>query len=234
MSQRFYKFTCAKYGISSLRDRRLKKTTIDELNDPFDHYAIDTTDSDMSFAVTAMVAEHKRDIGIICLSRNWNNLLMWSHYADKHKGVCLGFDIPDGSYLDVRYQPNLLQRHELTDNPEDFANRMLSAKHESWSYEQEVRVFVDLNDPPDEDGRWWIEFNPELQLREVIIGVQCSDKDANEVCEVLKGYPDQIKCTLAYMRSDAFLLARDKTAHSFRPSERQAMLNRINEHRKEK
>ncbi|MBT2912543.1 DUF2971 domain-containing protein [Vibrio anguillarum] len=31
-------------------------------------------------------------IGILCLSRNPNSLLMWSHYADEYKGVVVEFD----------------------------------------------------------------------------------------------------------------------------------------------
>lgn len=49
------------------------------------------------------------------------------------------------------------------------ARSVLSIKHESWSYEQEVRVFLNLKDPPDEKGLNWIEFGPILVLREVII-----------------------------------------------------------------
>ncbi len=29
--------------------------------------------------------------GILCLSKNYKHTLMWSHYAAKHTGVCLGF-----------------------------------------------------------------------------------------------------------------------------------------------
>ena len=31
--------------------------------------------------------------GITCFSRDNANILMWSHYANNHSGVCLGFDI---------------------------------------------------------------------------------------------------------------------------------------------
>jgi hypothetical protein len=230
MSKRVYKFISAEYGIQNLKARRLKVATVDGLNDPFDHYAIDTTDPRIAYAVTATIAEFKRDSGLICFSRNWDNLLLWSHYAESHTGLCLGFDIPDraGFYMDVHYQPNLLQISDLLASPLDlvknldFAGRLLSTKHESWSYEQEVRVFVGINEPPDEKGLFWVPFGPNLQLREVIVGVQCRAERAGEVREALKGYPDQIECAWAYMRSDAFLLVRDKTAHAnvFRPSER--------------
>jgi len=32
-------------------------------------------------------------IGVSCFSQEEDNLLMWSHYADKHKGLCLKFDM---------------------------------------------------------------------------------------------------------------------------------------------
>lgn len=222
MSKRVYKFVSAQYGISDLRERRLKLSTIDDLNDPFDLYSIDTTDPRIAHAVTTSVAEFKRSIGLLCFSKNWDNLLLWSHYATSHTGLCLGFDIPDHSSLDVHYQPNLLKISNVKDIGPDLAYRLLSTKHESWKYEQEVRLFVGINDPPDEKGLLWVEFQPDLQLREVIVGAQCRAEDANAVCEVLKGYPGPIECTWAYMRSDAFLLVRDKTAHTnvFRPSER--------------
>ncbi|MBB5317629.1 DUF2971 domain-containing protein [Tunturibacter empetritectus] len=61
---------------------------------------------------------------------------------------------------DVLYQQNLLQIQRPEDLNFDLANRLLRTKHESWSYEQEVRMFVDLNDPPDAKGLKWIEFGP--------------------------------------------------------------------------
>ena len=226
MSKRVYKFISAKHGISDLKDRRLKLSTIDDLNDPFDLYAIDTTDPQMAYAVTKSVAQLKENTGLLCFSRNWDILLLWSHYAASHTGLCLGFDISDHTedsvYMDVHYQPNLLKICDVKDVNFDLANRLLRIKHESWSYEQEVRIFVGITDHPDEKGLFWVQFSPDLQLREVIVGAQCRAEDADTVCEVLKGYPEQIECKWAYMRSDAFLLVRDKTAHAnvFRPSER--------------
>jgi DUF2971 family protein len=225
MSKRVYKFISAGFGIADLKDRRLKLSTIDDLNDPFDLYAIDTTAPQIAYAVTMLVAQIKEDTGLLCFSRNWDNLLLWSHYAASHTGLCLGFDIldhPPEARMYVQYQPRLLKISDVKNVPLDLAKRLLSTKRESWSYEQEVRMFVGITDRPDEMGLFWFQFGPDLQLREVIIGAQCRAEHAAEVCEVLKGYPDQIDCTWAYMRSDAFLLVRDKTAHAdvFRPSER--------------
>lgn len=30
-------------------------------------------------------------VGVLCVTEKWDNFLMWSHYADHHRGVCVGF-----------------------------------------------------------------------------------------------------------------------------------------------
>src|SRR5690606_19700292 len=35
------------------------------------------------------------DKGIVCLAERLNCPLMWSHYGDQHKGVCIGYSVPD-------------------------------------------------------------------------------------------------------------------------------------------
>ena len=45
------------------------------------------------------------EMGLLCFSRNWTHPLLWSHYASKHEGICLGFDLKRGSELqEVQYE----------------------------------------------------------------------------------------------------------------------------------
>jgi Protein of unknown function (DUF2971) len=219
MSKRIYKFMSAQYGLSNLEKRRLKVSTIDDdLNDPFDLASIDLTDPIIENAIAALIPGWRGKNGLLCFSRNWDNLLLWSHYGASHTGLCLGFDIPDGppgdAYdIDVHYQPNLLQINGPDDVNFDLVTRLLRTKHESWSYEQEVRLFIGINDPPDANGLWWYDFGPKLELKEVIAGVQCVPRDLQALADILKGYGNTVKCSWAYMRKDAFLLVR----HDFSP-----------------
>jgi len=213
MRKRVYKFTKAQHGISSLAEKRLKLTTIDGLNDPFDLCPLDTADPAISEAAEAITSELWKATGILCFSRNWDNLLLWSHYGDSHRGVCLGFDINEGvsglNYqTDVLYQPNLLQIRCREDVNEDLASRLGRTKHESWSYEQEVRMFVHLNDPPDGKNLNWINFGAELVLKEVIIGATCDPRTGNKIAAAAECYGNAVKCWWAGMRTDAFLLVK--------------------------
>jgi hypothetical protein len=208
MSKRVYKFMSVEYGISNLRDGRLKLSTINDLNDPFDLVAVNTTNPQIRKMIELHVQEFRAKNGILCFSRNWDNLLLWSHYGAAHTGICLAFDLPDEYCLDVHYQPNVLQIKHPEEVDEDLVMRMLRTKHESWSYEQEVRLFVQINDPPDAAGLLWSEIGSIVELKEVIIGTQCSPAMSEKVIEALKRYGDSVKRYWAGMRLDAFLLVR--------------------------
>lgn len=217
MTKRVYKFMKAEHAIGSLQKKRLKLSTIEDLNDPFDLCPLDTSHSQIAAALDALTAPFKETRAVLCFSRNWDNLLLWSHYGDSHKGVCLGFDIVGGAEgadydMDVHYQPNLLEIRTSADVKYELTNRFLRTKHESWSYEQEVRMFADLKDPPDADGRHWIDFNPQLQLREVIIGAQCHPAVSRAVQHAASPFGDTMTLRWAGMRSDAFLLTKQDQA----------------------
>lgn len=213
MRKRVYKFMAASHGIGTLEKKRLKLTKLEELNDPFDLCPLDTSDPAIFEVANAYSSQFWKTKAILCFSRNWDNLLLWSHYGASHSGICLGFDIVEGepgiNYdTDVLYQPNLLQIRSPQDMNIDIASRLPRTKHESWSYEQEVRMFLDLKDPPDTEGLNWVELGSLLLLKEVIIGAQCDPIDSKTVEEALKPYGDTVECWWAGMRSDAFLLVK--------------------------
>src|SRR6185437_6477137 len=83
-------------------------------------------------------------LGILCLSAKCNDLLMWSHYANGHRGLCLEFEASDytpffGAALPVKYRDD-----RPTFDPDGTQwQRVESAvltKSKGWSYEEEWRV----------------------------------------------------------------------------------------------
>jgi hypothetical protein len=209
MPKRLYKFTKAEFALFALQGQRLKISTLDDLNDPFDQCAVDTTDPGVAAFVEQYLLRFRRNNGILCFSRNWDNLLLWSHYGDSHAGICLGFDIPDNSAheMEVHYQPNVIQIKSTEEIDEYSIQKLLRTKHESWSYEQESRMIIGVNDPPDANHPHFIEFGPQLKLREVIFGVNCLPKYFEPAVALMECFPD-ISCSWAYMQPTSFLLVR--------------------------
>ena len=53
-------------------------------------------------------------------SRSWHNPVQWSHYASKHTGICLGFDVPDEHLGEVTYsRTRLLVESERFRDPRE-------------------------------------------------------------------------------------------------------------------
>jgi hypothetical protein len=174
---RLYHLISAEYGLMALRKRRLRASRLTALNDPFELIGVDVSDPDVRRAMHAYKDKISITKGIHCFSRSWSNPVLWSHYADRHRGICLGFDVDDELTIRVTYERERLNPAELwkgnEEQQQDFMQRILSTKFSHWSYESEVRVFVELAAPDQDTGFHFTDFSPRLALREVIVGGEC-------------------------------------------------------------
>jgi len=91
---RVYYLTGAQYGLSDLALRRVKIARFADLNDPFELLAVDLRDPALRRAFQETKEQINADKGLICVSRYWENPLIWGHYAEKHTGLALGLESP--------------------------------------------------------------------------------------------------------------------------------------------
>jgi len=99
------------------------------------------------------------DSRVLCVSEKNDNLVMWSHYADEHKGVCLRLncikeiDNVLNAARKVTYQdefpffPTLDEyvKNLTGEHPIDFSELLYEipyVKHMGWEYEDEWRVHI--------------------------------------------------------------------------------------------
>ena len=90
---------------------------------------------------------------------------MWAHYADDHKGLCLGFDVSESMAKKVDYPP---EPHTVTAINKEFAERLWFTKYVHWQYEEEVRIYASIDKK--EGDFYFKHFDDTLVLREIIIG----------------------------------------------------------------
>ncbi|WP_461426173.1 DUF2971 domain-containing protein [Gymnodinialimonas sp.] len=110
--------------------------------------------------------------GVICFCKSWGNPVMWSHYAEYHSGLALGFDIDDRFLNRVKYiknRRNLPISSDLSANTRVISNA-LKTKFKHWEYEQEYRRITELGEPDEVNGLYFLPFKGHMILREVIIG----------------------------------------------------------------
>lgn len=149
----------------------MKISRLDDLNDPFELWAIAQSDSRVRKALRETKEQKARDCGLLCFSLAWHNPVLWSHYADRHRGIALGFDVDEGILKPVLYRKTrpILKAVDLT-----IAESMLFTKFYDWNYEHEARIFTALNDQDPQTGLYFADFNDQLTLREVIAGPACA------------------------------------------------------------
>lgn len=87
------------------------------------------------------------ELGVLCLSEVPNNILMWSHYADGHKGFCLQFENTDIRAQKVKYSESYPVINYLLTPEEDQRELTLLTKTIHWSYEKEWRI-IEYQHPP--------------------------------------------------------------------------------------
>lgn len=109
--------------------------------------------------------------GIFCLAGLATCPLMWSHYGDQHRGICIGYSVPPGAAVHkVSYGGSrLIQASKvaamLAGN--DGARRqvddaVLLRKASPWRYEREWRLI----------GPQGLQFST-LEMEELIFGIKC-------------------------------------------------------------
>lgn len=92
---------------------------------------------------------------ILCFSENWNNIQMWSHYADNHKGVVVEVDPAmflntQSQLIKVRYVQNYPSISDVLNafkaGHMAVVNLVASRKQSGWDYESEWRLIVHHDD----------------------------------------------------------------------------------------
>lgn len=90
----------------------------------------------------------KKRFGITCFSQTDIELLMWGHYANSHKGICIEYDEEKINKCKivkayVSYVESLLRIKVFTKEALEKAGiAMMFMKSKRWEYEQEVRAIA--------------------------------------------------------------------------------------------
>lgn len=148
---------------------------------------------------------------VCAFSSDEKNILMWSHYAKDHKGICVGFiNTSEGIKISddclsalhtIRFiNPKIVMYTDIIHGKstinsitnEEIEKRVFS-KATDWSYEKEYRVaLLDV----------FILKNPiricTSEISEIIFGLNASEKLINKVREIVKTYPDNGRSTTLY------------------------------------
>ncbi len=141
--------------------------------------------------------------GLFCMSSDPANILMWSHYAQNHEGVCIGYELNEESYkkyaklVEVNYSTN---GDKPVLDPSDFSDtelaieKIFTSKYGDWVYEKEWR-FIHSSELASSKKGLLVEA-PGAVAR-VIIGLK-TDPDYINKLEKIVGKEKLFKSSYAY------------------------------------
>jgi len=144
--RRLFYFTKAdKWLKINLQARQLKISQFSKCDDLFDLASYSLENQDIRKKQKQWVEQIESQRGLICFPSTWRHPLMWAHYTDHGKGVCLVFDVIMSDLQEATYLPKRAKNCGQFPNPRDHCFReFCSTKANYWFYENEVRLFVDL------------------------------------------------------------------------------------------
>ena len=151
--------------------------------------------------------------GIVSLAERDDCPLMWSHYGDQHRGICLGYSVPEkskGAVQRVAYDGDRLVKASdvgaMLDGDDEARARVDAAimlrKAESWSYEREWRLI----------GRRGTEGSP-LELEEIIFGMMCKESAKYTIMKALEKRAGAVRFYEMREQRGTFSLRKDELAY---------------------
>ena len=130
----------------------------------------------------------REDTGMICFSTCRDDILMWSHYAGRHNGICIEFRLAQESHTDffgnvheVHYEDQLPTVNLYAQASPEKVNAFIFTKATHWSYEQEWRMVV-----PDAKKRSRVVGLPPGIISAVYLGCQISTENRAAILDRIR------------------------------------------------
>lgn len=220
-----------KYLLEGLVNSTIYCASPNKLNDPFD-CRVNITDA-VSHAILKLPDDKKKilvkvvslvgyidrlqadtsNVAVFSGSTVVDDPLLWAHYADEHRGLCLAYDFPE-SFLDnpdeilgvapVEYGDNPLtewiiqnapiKKDDMSDFTLGVVKKVLSIKSLNWAYEKEVRIIRE------QEGVFEIEKD---HLKQICFGLNAPESDIKLIQRLVKdaGYSVNY-CRIIRSKSD--------------------------------
>ena len=139
------------FSADILLNNRLYAADFRELNDPMEGMFTYNKDEELDFI--NQIVDEKRKLRICSLAKDMTNPILWAHYANGFRGICIELEIdmdnPNIDLVELQYSMfTPIAEKGYKDSREgkeykasDWARLALEGKFEEWNYEREFRLF---------------------------------------------------------------------------------------------
>lgn len=134
-------------------------------------------------------------IGILSLTTKFDNLLMWSHYANEHKGFVVEFNSENDFFM-LKEEDNYIYKGIQKVNyskirPYKFLiknewDELFLIKSEEWSYENEYRIIQRLADADEIKGNIHLFKFPKNLIKSIYCGCNMENSKIEEIYKIIE------------------------------------------------
>ncbi len=137
--------------------------------------------------------------GFTCMTEEWSNRLMWSHYGQSHKGICVGFRTrPNIGEAVLPFAANFLEVKYISDRPVWSIKAMMSGNQQAdvitqtffrkdkvWEYEKEWRYTSPIDDGAKISNGGDIIKIGSNEIVEIVFGMRVSKKSRISITDMI-------------------------------------------------
>lgn len=140
------------WDIENLKNNKVRMTLPDSFNDPYDSLfslAVKVNEMERKFIDHMIFTPIRRSMRVCCFSETVESMLMWTHYANEHKGFAVEYAPNQKSSIALQLWP-VFYREKLFDIRKYFSQvssnliPLLPSLHKAvdWQYEKEWRLVI--------------------------------------------------------------------------------------------
>lgn len=165
------------YGLSDTEIKEMIEKLVDEFNSGSAEFP-----KKMENVMDEILPETIKTLKVLCLSEVYDDILMWSHYTNGHRGIVLQFDTTAlkeqfTGCKKVVYYPGFPTLSDFNERHEEL---FILSKSKHWEYEKEWRIIEPVEDKEkDEIGKvYTFEKNA---LTGIILGCEIFDNERDRI-----------------------------------------------------
>jgi len=179
----YYHFLSSRDAMTDLERKMIKVSRIVNLNDLFELRPYLLINRDKRSRLEKLRSQIAKTHGMVCFSRDWQEPLLWGHYADRNRGIALGFEVSKRYAASPVKYPLERERDPFGDRrligEDEYISVLGYTKYANWAYEKEYRFFIKLDDCITIEGDYFLQFSRDLSLRSVVLGPEHPYKNKN-------------------------------------------------------
>ena len=163
---------------------------------------------------------------VFCVSETYDNVVMWSHYAEEHRGAVFKLkciDEIDNTLLaasPVKYTEDFVPfpsadryvRHLTEEESFDMGGicwEITKTKHSDWAYEREWRVVLPTLNEPNDNGYSFFAENPRV-FEAIYLGCRMAPEDKANLVALIRHHLPTMKVFSATKSQRTFTLDFDE------------------------